>query len=74
MIALLDNGTHKIQTAGRLPNDSELAIQWRDAELKGTDWIVPITDHPQHSSYIPYRQALRDWPSSVDFPTIRPIL
>lgn len=47
---------------------------WRDSELQRTDWIVPITDHPQHAAYLTYRQALRDWPSTEDFPDIRPEL
>ena len=42
--------------------------QWRDAELKGTDWIVSVTDHPQHASYLVYREELRDYPSQADFP------
>lgn len=48
--------------------------KWRDLELKATDWIVPVTDHPQHAAYMTYRQALRDWPSTADFPDTRPEL
>ena len=52
--------------------DTELKIaeerKWRDEELKSTDYMVPITDHPQHSLYINYRQALRDYPSQEGFP------
>lgn len=48
--------------------------EWRDEELKETDWIVPVIDHPQHSEYLTYRQALRDWPSTPDFPDTRPTL
>jgi hypothetical protein len=47
---------------------------WRDSELRSTDWIVPITDHPQHDAYIAYRQELRDWPSTDQFPDTRPQL
>ena len=25
---------------------------WRDMELKATDYIVPLTDHPKHAAYI----------------------
>ena len=74
MITLLDTGTHKIETAGRLPSDSEKAVFWRDGQLSFTDWIVPTTDHPQYAAYITYRQALRDWPVSLDFPATRPTL
>ena len=42
--------------------------QWRDYELKESDFIVPLTDHPQHAAYMVYRQELRDYPAQVDFP------
>lgn len=48
--------------------------EWRDEELKATDWVVPISDHPQHTEYLAYRQALRDWPATEDFPETRPEL
>lgn len=47
---------------------------WRDMELLNTDWIVPIIDHPKHAEYLVYRQQLRDWPSTEDFPLIKPVL
>jgi len=50
----------------------EAAKDWRDAELKETDWVVPITDHPDHTKYISYRKALRAWPSTADFPNTIP--
>ena len=58
-------------------SDSELESeqrQWRNKELKATDWIVPITDHPERSNYLTYRTNLRDWPSTDSFPNIRPTL
>ena len=42
--------------------------EWRDYELKESDFIVPLTDHPKHSAYMTYRQELRDYPSQADFP------
>ena len=61
-----------------VPTASEIAQtekEWRDQELKKTDWIVPITDHPQHTAYKTYRQELRDWPADSDnFPGTRPTL
>lgn len=54
------------------PIDS--AYVWRDSELASTDYIVPTTDHPQHSDYMAYRVLLRDWPSTEDFPDTRPVL
>ncbi len=52
----------------------DIQRQWRDAELKDTDWIVPLSDHPQRAAYMTYRTALRDWPSTSDFPDTRPEL
>ena len=73
-----DNGTivRKHWYAPKEPSAEEKIKeerQWRDAELSATDWIVPVTDHPQHSAYLTYRQELRDYPSQADFPNgIRP--
>ena len=48
--------------------------EWRDYELKSTDYIVPLTDHPQHAAYMTYRQELRDYPAQEDFPNgTRPV-
>lgn len=48
--------------------------EWRDYELKASDFIVPLTDHPQHDAYMIYRQELRDYPSQQDFPNgTRPV-
>ena len=52
----------------------EIARLWRDLDLNATDYIVPLTDHPQHAAYITYRAALRDWPSTSDFPDTKPEL
>ena len=48
--------------------------RWRNLELKDSDWIIPVSDHPQHAAYITYRAALRVWPSTSDFPDTRPEL
>ena len=59
------------------PTDLEIAQgarEWRDAELRNTDYIVQIPDHPQKSAYTTYRVALRDWPSTSDFPGTKPTL
>ena len=50
------------------------ARQWRDDELLSTDSIVPITDHPDHTATIAYRQELRDWPSTSAFPSTKPTI
>ena len=71
---ILNTPTHRIEVTGRLPNIDEKSKDWRDNELSLTDWIVPTTDHPEHAQYLIYRQALRDWPSDISFPTTRPTL
>ena len=50
----------------------ELQMEWRNAELRLTDHYVPITDHPDHAKILEFRQKLRDWPTTVDFPDTRP--
>jgi hypothetical protein len=58
-----DPTDHQIQSSARV---------WRDRQLLDTDFIVPLTDHPQRDAYITYRQKLRDWPSTSDFPNTKP--
>jgi len=48
------------------------AKQWRNDELRSTDFIVPITDYPNHAAWLTYRERLRDWPSTDDFPETKP--
>ena len=58
-------------------SDDEKKVQaraWRDSELVQSDWIVMVTDHPQHNAYKTYRTKLRDWPSTSDFPDTKPEL
>jgi len=50
------------------------ARQWRDLELITTDYIVPLSDHPSRTATMAYRVALRDWPSTADFPATKPTL
>ena len=56
------------------PTAEEEGRTWRDMELSATDYIVPLSDHPQRDAYIAYRQSLRSWPSTSDFPATRPEL
>tara|TARA_R110001632_G_C11286496_1_gene412422 strand:- start:132 stop:335 length:204 start_codon:yes stop_codon:yes gene_type:complete len=48
------------------------ARTWRDAELTRTDVAATVTDYPNADAYIIYREALRQWPSTEDFPATRP--
>jgi len=50
-------------------------IGWRNKELEKTDWICfAPDDHKNREAILAYRQALRDWPSTADFPDTRPEL
>ena len=48
--------------------------QWRDDELLKTDSLVLLPDHPDKDKFVAYRQALRDWPSTGNFPDTRPTI
>ena len=56
------------------PTAEETARQWRDLELSATDYIAPLSDHPQRDAYIAYRESLRQWPSTAAWPNTRPEL
>ena len=65
----------------QLPGDPEVLTKeeeeraWRDSELTETDHIPSIADYPNFDNYIIYRQALRDYPDTEDFPNgDRPVL
>lgn len=64
------NGTHKIETAGRLPNKSEKERLWRDSEILRTDELVKLPDIPAEmkTGLETYRTELRDYPQQPDFP------
>jgi hypothetical protein len=56
-----------------IPVDPEpFARSWRDEELVKTDEFAKLPDYPHHAILLEYRQALRDWPSTVDFPDTVP--
>ena len=71
---VLDDGHVEFEAVYEPASKEESAKIWRNEQLKATDPVVPLTDHPQHSQYMAYRQALRDWPSTTDFPDTRPEL
>ncbi len=50
------------------------AKRWRDQELKNTDTLSLLTDHPNNTNILSYRQELRDWPNTSDFPLTKPTL
>ena len=48
------------------------AKQWRDSELQTTDRIAQTPDYPNRDAWITYREQLRDWPSTANFPNTKP--
>ena len=56
------------------PTAEEAARQWRDSELARTDIAATVSDYPNAAAVLAYRTALRDWPSTEDFPATRPEL
>lgn len=47
-------------------------ILWRNKELVSTDFIAQTPDYPNRDAWLTYRQELRDWPSTADFPETKP--
>ncbi len=56
------------------PTAEETARQWRDSELSSTDEAAKTPDWPNRPNILVYRQDLRDWPSTRDFPDTKPTL
>lgn len=54
------------------PITEEEAKEWRDSELQTTDRIAQTPDYPNRDAWITYREQLRDWPSTADFPNTKP--
>ena len=56
------------------PTAEEEARMWRDMELSSTDQASQTPDWPNRDNILLYRTALRDWPSTADFPNKKPTL
>jgi hypothetical protein len=56
------------------PTAEEEGRIWRDSELASTDEAAKIPDWPNRDNILAYRTALRNWPSTEDFPATRPEL
>ena len=50
----------------------ELAVNWRNSELERTDSLMQLSDYPYKDQLVEYRQTLRDWPDTSDFPNVKP--
>ena len=55
-------------------NSEALAKAWRDSELEATDKAAQTPDWSNRNNILTYRTALRDWPSTSEFPSTRPVL
>lgn len=66
---VVELGTEEEEIEKDLNNQSKY---WRDLELQSTDFIVPLTDYPNHAAWITYRQELRDWTDTDNFPDTKP--
>jgi len=47
--------------------------EWRNEKLRETDSLMRLPDYPYIVELEEYRQLLRDWPSTEDFPENRPV-
>jgi hypothetical protein len=56
------------------PTAEEEARGWRNSELDATDTASQTPDWPNRDNILIYRAALRDWPSTEDFPDTRPTI
>ena len=56
------------------PTAEESERMWRDRELSSTDKTAQTPDWPNRDNILAYRTALRNWPSTEDFPATRPEL
>ena len=56
------------------PTAAEEARMWRNGELSSTDTASQTPDWPNRDNILLYRTALRNWPSTSDFPDTRPTL
>ena len=71
-----DGGSYEIVNPPALTQNqiNAEAKMWRNQELAATDSIAQTPDFPNRDKYLTYRQALRDWPSTADFPDKKPTL
>ena len=63
------NFTPKIKSTEEIENENR---RWRNNELVSTDFIAQTPDYPNRNAWLTYRQELRDWPSTADFPETKP--
>jgi len=72
-MALLINGA-EVDPSTLAPTAEQLAIQWKDAELKRTDEFMSLPDYDYIDELTLYRRQLKDWSDSEGFPFERPLM
>lgn len=63
---------YQIKLAEEIEKKAKEPFEWRDSELSRTDVLMAASDYPYKAQLEIYRQALRDWPASEQFPETRP--
>ena len=71
-----DGGSYELIPPHTLDQEqiNDIAKDWRNGELAKTDTLYLLDDYPDKDKLKAYRQALRDWPSTADFPDKKPTL
>ena len=71
-----DGGSYELIPPHTLDQEqiNDIEKNWRNSELAKTDTLYPLDDYPDKDKLKTYRQTLRDWPSTSDFPDTRPTL
>ena len=64
----------EVLDAERLERKIEAERHWRNEELSRTDLLMTLPDYPYKEQLTAYRQALRDWTATENFPDTRPEL
>ena len=66
---------YELVVSNREPSTESVERNWRDKELDRTDKYMMVSDYPENarSAMATYRQTLRDWTSTEDFPNARPV-
>ena len=63
-----------VPSAPSEPTAEQEARMWRDDELMASDQASQTPDWPNRANILLYRTALRNWPSTSDFPATKPTL
>lgn len=67
------NYSKKVFEEKKYTDKESLGRSWRNGQLTLSD-IDPehLPDHPKHNTWKAWRTALRDWPTTSEFPDTKP--